>query len=55
MSSSSYPSLLNDAYGLVAPDHAFAGGEYYASSWRVLSLLMLTGNFLDYTQQTPVN
>jgi len=55
MSSSSYPSLLNDAYGLVAPDHVFAGGEYYASSWRVLSLLMLTGNFLDYTQQTPVN
>jgi hypothetical protein len=25
------------------------GGTYYEDSWMVLSLLMMTGNFLDYT------
>jgi hypothetical protein len=30
------------------------GGEYYDGSWTVLSLLMMTGNFLDYTQEQPL-
>jgi hypothetical protein len=25
------------------------GGTYYDESWTVLSLLMMTGNFIDYT------
>jgi hypothetical protein len=53
MSSSTYQSFVNAGYAVVATDTAFAGGEYYESSWTVLSLLMLTGNFLDYTQETP--
>lgn len=54
MSSSAYQQLLDDSYGLVATDQLFVGGEYYASSWTVMSLLMMTGSFLDYTQQMPV-
>jgi endo-1,4-beta-D-glucanase Y len=45
--------FVNDGYAAIATDTAFAGGEYYESSWTVMSLLMLTGNFLDYTQETP--
>ena len=30
------------------------GGDYYDESWTVLSLLMLTGNFLDYTAMSPL-
>jgi len=53
MSSGTYQQFLNDTYTLVASDELFVGGEYYASSWTVMSLLMMTGSFLDYTQQTP--
>lgn len=54
MAASTYQPFLNDAYTQVASDSAFGGGEYYESSWTVMSLLMMTGNFLDYTQQTPL-
>lgn len=53
MSAGTYQQLVNDAYTLVAGDDLFVGGEYYASSWTVMSLLMMTGSFLDYTQETP--
>ncbi len=53
MSPSGYQQFVNAGYAVLAEDNAFAGGEYYASSWTVLSLLMLTGNFLDYTHETP--
>jgi endo-1,4-beta-D-glucanase Y len=53
MCSAGYQQLVDDGYAEVAKDTAFAGGEYYESSWTVMSLLMLTGNFLDYTQETP--
>ena len=33
----------------LAADNALAGGAYYEESWTVMSLLMMTGNFLDYT------
>jgi endo-1,4-beta-D-glucanase Y len=55
MSSSADQSFVNDGYAVIAADNAFAGGEYYESSWTVMSLLMLTGNFLDYTQETPAH
>ena len=29
------------------------GGAYYDDSWAVMSLLMMTGNFLDYTAIQP--
>jgi endo-1,4-beta-D-glucanase Y len=54
MSSASYQAFINAGYASVATGTDFAGGEYYASSWTVMALLMLTGNFLDYTQVTPV-
>jgi endo-1,4-beta-D-glucanase Y len=55
MSSTSHQQFVDDGYALIAMDSAFAGGEYYESSWTVMSLLMLTGNFLDYTQETPAH
>jgi endo-1,4-beta-D-glucanase Y len=55
MSSGTYQTFLDGAYTLLAQDDSFQGGEYYASSWTVLSLLMMTGNFLDYTNQNPIH
>jgi hypothetical protein len=55
MSSASNQSFLNAAYGLVKTDTLMVGGAYYEESWTVMSLLMMTGNFLDYTQLTPAS
>ncbi len=52
MATTSQP-FLDATYNLVKGDNLFVGGEYYDSSWTVMSLLMMTGNFLDYTQITP--
>jgi len=49
MSSASYQSFVNDAYAVVASGKALVGGTYYEDSWMVMSLLMMTANFLDYT------
>jgi endo-1,4-beta-D-glucanase Y len=49
MSSSTYQSFVNDAYGVLIKGDAIVGGTYYDESWMVLSLLMMTANFLDYT------
>jgi endo-1,4-beta-D-glucanase Y len=49
MSNSSYQTFVNDAYAVLASRKALVGGTYYEDSWMVLSLLMMTGNFLDYT------
>jgi hypothetical protein len=49
MSSSSYQSFLDGTYGEVATHMLLAGGAYYEDSWTVMSLLMMTANFLDYT------
>jgi endo-1,4-beta-D-glucanase Y len=49
MSNSSYQSFVNDAYGVLVTGKALVGGTYYDDSWMVLSLLMMTANFLDYT------
>jgi endo-1,4-beta-D-glucanase Y len=49
MGNATYQSFLNDAYTVVAGRTALVGGTYYEDSWMVLSLLMMTANFLDYT------
>jgi endo-1,4-beta-D-glucanase Y len=49
MSSPAYVQFLDDAYAGVATRTYLAGGTYYEDSWTVMSLLMMTGNFLDYT------
>jgi hypothetical protein len=43
-------SFVDDAYADVATLQLLVGGTYYEDSWSVMSLLMLTGNFLDYGQ-----
>jgi endo-1,4-beta-D-glucanase Y len=54
MSSATYQSFIQDGYDDVATLNLTVGGQYYDESWTVLSLLMLSGNFVDYTQQTPL-
>ena len=49
MSSATYQSFVNDAYAAVATGNLLVGGTYYDESWSVMSMLMMTGNFLDYT------
>jgi endo-1,4-beta-D-glucanase Y len=49
MSSASYRSFLDGAYGAVSTRSLLAGGAYYEESWTVMSLLMMSANFLDYT------
>jgi endo-1,4-beta-D-glucanase Y len=49
MSSATYQGFVNDAYGVLVTGKALVGGTYYDDSWMVLSLLMMSANFLDYT------
>jgi hypothetical protein len=55
MSSATYQSFLDAAYARVKTRQLTIGGAYYDESWTVMSLLMMTGNFLDYTGISPVN
>ena len=50
MSAAVYQPFFNQAYAAVATRTLLAGGTYYEDSWTVMSLLMMTGNFLDYTR-----
>jgi hypothetical protein len=50
MHDAAYSGFVNEAYSLIIQNNAWAGGQYYDESWIMLSVLMLTGNFLDYTQ-----
>ena len=50
MHSSQYQAFVDDVYALVRQNNMWAGGQYYDESWTMLTLLMMTGNFLDYTQ-----
>jgi hypothetical protein len=52
-SSSANLTFLNAAYNLVKTNTLWIGGQYYDESWTVMSMLMMTGNFLDYTQISP--
>jgi endo-1,4-beta-D-glucanase Y len=49
MSDVAYQTFVNQAYADVATRQLLAGGTYYDESWTVMSLLMMTGNFLNYT------
>ena len=53
MNSASNQAFLDATYNLVKTDNLLVGGAYYEESWTVMSLLMMTGNFLDYTQISP--
>lgn len=46
-------AFIDDAYIALRGLDLLVGGHYYEESWTVLSLLMMTGNFLDYTAIQP--
>jgi endo-1,4-beta-D-glucanase Y len=49
MSGTEWKALRDDGYTRVASLELTAGTTYYQDSWMVLSLLMATGNFNDFT------
>ncbi|MEO5769594.1 MAG: glycosyl hydrolase family 8 [Polyangia bacterium] len=49
MSGAPYQTFVDQSYSAIATRQLVVGGLYYDSSWTVLSLLMMTANFLDYT------
>jgi endo-1,4-beta-D-glucanase Y len=49
MSDATFSPFIKQAYTAVATGNLMAGGAYYEESWTVMALLMMTGNFLDYT------
>jgi endo-1,4-beta-D-glucanase Y len=44
-----YQSFVDTAYGMLKQNNMWCGGQYYDESWTMITMLMLTGNFLDYT------
>ena len=54
MADPAHRTLLEEGYAAVATYELLVGGEYYDGSWTVLSLLVLSGNFLDYTKEQPL-
>jgi endo-1,4-beta-D-glucanase Y len=54
MVGSTYQTFINDSYARVKTMEANVGGAYYDESWAVMSLLMMTGNMLDYTAIQPL-
>jgi len=55
MVSNTYQTFINESYSRVATGQLKIGGAYYDESWAVMSLLMMTGNFLDYTAIQPAH
>jgi hypothetical protein len=53
MSDSAYATLIAEGYQRVATLGLLVGGEYYDESWTVMALLMMSGNFVDYTTEQP--
>jgi endo-1,4-beta-D-glucanase Y len=49
MSSSANQSFIDDVWGLVRQNNMWCGGQYYDESWTMMSMLMMSGNFIDYT------
>jgi endo-1,4-beta-D-glucanase Y len=52
MVGATYQTFINESYARVATMQANVGGAYYDESWAVMSLLMMTGNMLNYTDAT---
>ncbi len=53
MHSGQYQTFIDDAWNLLKGNNLWAGGQYYDESWTMLSMLMMSGNFLDYTVEVP--
>lgn len=53
MHSPQYQGFVNDVWKLLVPNNMWCGGQYYDESWTMLSLLVLSGNFLDYSVEIP--
>lgn len=51
MSDASFKTLVDQAYSALATQGLTAGTIYYQKSWTALSLLMMTGNFVDFTAE----
>jgi endo-1,4-beta-D-glucanase Y len=46
-----YPTLLDGAFNFgVTPPNPSSNNSYFAQSLKVVTMLMMSGNFLDYTQ-----
>jgi endo-1,4-beta-D-glucanase Y len=50
MATPDHRPFLDEAYAGVATGKYLVGGTYYEDSWTAMSLLMLSGNFIDFTQ-----
>jgi len=50
MSDANYQAFLDEAYAAVATLSLTAGTIYYQKSWTALSMLMMTGNLVDFTR-----
>lgn len=50
MHDGSFSAFVDEVYSMVRENEMWAGGQYYDESWLMLSILMMTGNFVDYTQ-----
>jgi hypothetical protein len=48
MHDAAFRSLVDAAYASVATGNLLARSRYYNLSWTALSLLMLTGNYVEY-------
>ncbi len=53
MISNSYQGYLDSTYSDLVGSKLLVGGTYYDESWTVMSLLMLSDNFLDYNMYIP--
>jgi hypothetical protein len=49
MHDAKYQTFIDEAYDVVATRKLMVGGVYYEDSWTVMTMLMMSGNFLDYT------
>jgi len=49
-SGQNYQSFVDGVYNLLCQNNQWCGGQYYDESWTMMTLLMMTGNFLDYTK-----
>jgi endo-1,4-beta-D-glucanase Y len=45
-----YQAFLDDVYSHLRQNNMWTGGQYYEESWALMSLLMMTGNYLDFTK-----
>ena len=54
MSSSTYQTFVDDTYSVLVTKQALVGGTYYDESWMVMSLLVMTANYFNYLDYTPL-